>query len=406
MAAQGNPVINPVRADRRIRSVVSLCDKHGVACGSPGSMVAFMRAIHENKLLAMEFWRIVGSITDEECGSGSTETVNQLILEVIAKSVTDLDVAGVMAAGRGPGGALIELASMLAGEDVCSPVAEVQPVEAIESKDDVYGKGSVKDSVKDSGKESADALGQRATKAVKPIPIKAAGDGVYFKYSKFVHYGKDDVVEGIDKYSERFKDAGEAGDAKPRIDARDAWSGNGGETPVADNTDIKHAEFLKSGTESDVAKDTRSKATSYPTVPASLWQYEETFRQRLRVEREESWQTILEKFTVVVPAAPVPAVVKPVEVPPAPPPETGWIPTKMSTWILVILMLSTGMVSGLLLARGYGSLYWREFDYWMIRHRTSKHANAPNNVGVPNGALVASMKDNGGQYQPLQIPLI
>ncbi len=129
--------------------VLSLCEKHGVACGLPGSIVAFMRAIQENKLLAMEFWKIVGEITDEECGSGSTETVNQVILEVIAKSVTDLDVAGVMAAGRGPGGALNELASMLAGEDVGSPVVEPPPqVEAAESKADVYSN--------DPGRESSD----------------------------------------------------------------------------------------------------------------------------------------------------------------------------------------------------------------------------------------------------------
>jgi hypothetical protein len=417
MAAQGNPVMNPVRADRRTTSVLSLCEKHGVACGLPGSMVAFMRAIHENKLLAMEFWRIVGDITDEECGSGSVETVNQVILGVIAKSVTDLDVAGVMAAGRGPGGALIELASMLAGEDVGSPLVAAEappPVEAIESRADVYSKGSGKDSDNESGKESWGSFGLRTPKPVKVI--KTAGDGAHPKYSKLVQYETDDVVESFDKYSRRFNDAGEVVDDRPRIkarsvearnvdarnvdarnvDARNAWTGNGGEMPVESDTSSKYAEFLKS----DVAKDTAGHL-NYPVIPASLWQYKETFRERLRVEREESWQAILDRFTVVTPLA-IPAVVKAVVARPDVPMETGWIPKRISTWILVILMLSTGMVSGMLLAR-YGSTYWREFDYWMIRHKMSMHAYTPNTVGDRDGSMVASTQNYG---EGLRIRLI
>ncbi len=179
-----------------------------------------------------------------------------------------------------------------------------------------------------------------------------------------------------------------------------------GETPIGDDITSKYAEFLKPATEPDVAKDTAGKATSYPAIPASLWQYEETFRQRLRIEREESWQLILERFSVVVPATPIPAVLEPVAVQPEIPVDMGWIPMKMSTWILVILMVSTGMVSGLLLARGYGSMYWREFDYWMIRHNVIKHASAPNTVGVPDGSLVAGMKDDRGQFERLRIRLI
>ncbi len=57
--------------------------------------------------------------------------------------------------------------------------------------------------------------------------IKTAGEGAYFKYAKLVHYDKDDVVESFDKYSRRFNDAGKTGNSKPRIDARNVWSGNG-----------------------------------------------------------------------------------------------------------------------------------------------------------------------------------
>src|SRR5579864_1271614 len=139
MAAHANPVKIPVPADRRISSVASLCEQHGVACGSTDCMVGFIRAIRDNKLLAMEFWRIVSAITDEDCaGMTSTECVNQVILEMIAQGVTGQSVAGILAAGRGPRGAMSELASLLEGEDIGSPVIDEPPrVEVVEVKDDI-----------------------------------------------------------------------------------------------------------------------------------------------------------------------------------------------------------------------------------------------------------------------------
>ena len=77
-----------------------------------------------------------------------TECVNQVILEVTAKGVTGQSVAGVMAAGRGPRGAMSELASLLAGEDIGSPVVNEPPrVEVVEVKDDIRRKDFGKESV-------------------------------------------------------------------------------------------------------------------------------------------------------------------------------------------------------------------------------------------------------------------
>jgi TonB family protein len=115
-----------------VRKIVLLCDRHDVAWGTPESLAGFMRTLKENSHLAMDFWSVVALMSED--GSTVGPEVNRL-LAVIVEGVTGRTVAEVRAAGQGPRQAVSELVSLLAGEDIWSPVrkgvkrAEKLPIE-------------------------------------------------------------------------------------------------------------------------------------------------------------------------------------------------------------------------------------------------------------------------------------
>jgi hypothetical protein len=111
------------------KKVATVCAMHGVPCGSASNLGTFMRALDNDKLLAMNFWSLVVKITDQlsehEIGS------NQPLLEAIARGVTRHSVAEVEAAGGEPKWLIQQMAAMLAGEDVHIPPAGAVPAPPI-----------------------------------------------------------------------------------------------------------------------------------------------------------------------------------------------------------------------------------------------------------------------------------
>ncbi len=59
-------------AGRPVRELEALCAKHNLARGSARDLAPFLRALDENKLLAMNFWSVVARLTDSSHGLGLT----------------------------------------------------------------------------------------------------------------------------------------------------------------------------------------------------------------------------------------------------------------------------------------------------------------------------------------------
>jgi TonB family protein len=119
MLANANPYAGSIPVNPFAREIAAVCDKHAVGHGSPGKLADFMRALDRNKHLAMDFWSLVVRISSEERG-GSVDP--DWLLAVIVEGVTGWNVATLRAAGTPETKQVTELAHMLAGEDVHSPV--------------------------------------------------------------------------------------------------------------------------------------------------------------------------------------------------------------------------------------------------------------------------------------------
>jgi hypothetical protein len=117
MAANTNlrAELNP--EGRPLRQVIAICAKHGVAYGSPDDLPGFMTALSENKHLAMDFWSMIARIND--C---SETTDPRWLLRIIVEGVTGQSLADLDAADVHQKAPLQKLASMLAGEDIQTPV--------------------------------------------------------------------------------------------------------------------------------------------------------------------------------------------------------------------------------------------------------------------------------------------
>ncbi len=107
------------------KKVATMCAMHGVPSGSAGDLGTFMRALDNDKLLAMNFWSLVVKITDQISDQLSAHEIgsNQPLLEAIARGVTGRSVAEVEAGGGEPKWLIQQMAAMLAGEDIKIPPA-------------------------------------------------------------------------------------------------------------------------------------------------------------------------------------------------------------------------------------------------------------------------------------------
>src|ERR1017187_3509020 len=115
MLVIANPTMEAaLPADQSTQEIIGVCAKHGVAYGSPDNLVTFMRALHENKHLAMDFWSLVARLTKENA-DGATEP--DWLLQAIVEGVTGHSVAEMNAAPGAQRLLVRKLANMLAGQD-------------------------------------------------------------------------------------------------------------------------------------------------------------------------------------------------------------------------------------------------------------------------------------------------
>jgi hypothetical protein len=107
-------------ADSYSKKIAMVCAMHGIPTGNVGNLATFMRALPDDKSLAMNFWSLMARMHDLEQGS------NERLLEAIAEGVTGRSVIEVHATGGEPRRLMKQMAAMLAGEDIdLSEVAQV-----------------------------------------------------------------------------------------------------------------------------------------------------------------------------------------------------------------------------------------------------------------------------------------
>ena len=112
---------NSTTTNSYANKIATMCAMHGIPSGAGGNLGTFMRALNQDKLLALNFWSLVVKITDQinaqENGS------NAALLEAISHGVTGKSVAEAEAAGGEPQWLIKQMAAMLAGEDIQIPAA-------------------------------------------------------------------------------------------------------------------------------------------------------------------------------------------------------------------------------------------------------------------------------------------
>src|ERR1700730_10595488 len=142
MAVRTNAATIPVTRERQVRRIAAVCDMHRAPFGSASDLMDFLRALDDNKHLAMDFWAIVAKMTDEQRRQPSSRSLNAWILELIVEGVTNCTVAEMMAIAGEPRQAVGQLASLLAGEDVHRPDNTGPHVEeAVDFGSEVAGPG-------------------------------------------------------------------------------------------------------------------------------------------------------------------------------------------------------------------------------------------------------------------------
>ena len=105
---------------RTAREIAVLCDQHSVPCGAPEDLAVFLRALDENKLLAMEFWSLVARGTERNPRATTDPTA---LLTAIVEAVTAQTLAEFESAGAAQRLLVKRTAGILAGEDIHAPIA-------------------------------------------------------------------------------------------------------------------------------------------------------------------------------------------------------------------------------------------------------------------------------------------
>jgi TonB family protein len=97
--------------DLHIRKFRSICDMHGVQCGSHENFRDFMQKLTEDRHFAMDFWAFTGKLTSREGG----ELSDQQMLAVVVEGITGSSIQSADGELRGH---IDELVALLAGVDV------------------------------------------------------------------------------------------------------------------------------------------------------------------------------------------------------------------------------------------------------------------------------------------------
>ena len=105
--------LDPVSSDRNVREIIAVCAKHEIPCGTTENLAGFMRALYDNKHLAMDFWAVVARLT----GSGGEAASPDGLLAIVVEGVTGQTIAEVRATGPADSALVGKLARILAGHD-------------------------------------------------------------------------------------------------------------------------------------------------------------------------------------------------------------------------------------------------------------------------------------------------
>jgi hypothetical protein len=110
---------------------MSLCDLHGIPSGRPADLADLLQALQKNKLLAMDFWRVVAQMSGDGGESAAPDSSpvpdeaalnererQELTLEAIVRAITGLGPSEMIAAGRDAQHLVQRMESLLAGEDM------------------------------------------------------------------------------------------------------------------------------------------------------------------------------------------------------------------------------------------------------------------------------------------------
>ncbi|HEX2918966.1 MAG TPA: energy transducer TonB [Edaphobacter sp.] len=108
--------------DQAVKRFRSLCDMHRIPCGETGSLRQFLTALKEDRHFAMDFWAMVGELSERERGTLSDEEMLSVIVAGSAgKTIAELPLVDKVATA--------ELKNMLAGVDVDAPIVDETVIE-------------------------------------------------------------------------------------------------------------------------------------------------------------------------------------------------------------------------------------------------------------------------------------
>lgn len=114
--------ISAAPSDPYVRRVAVVCDMHGVAMGSPAELAGFLVALDEDKHLAMDFWAVMGKMSQEGSAYLAGHPLNERMLEVVVEAVTGQSLAEVITSSEESLEVVERLSKLLGGEDQSSPV--------------------------------------------------------------------------------------------------------------------------------------------------------------------------------------------------------------------------------------------------------------------------------------------
>jgi TonB family protein len=114
-APSDDPALQPVALP--VAEIEAVCSKHSILCGEPDSLDRFLRALHTDKHLAMDFWSLVARLTDRNPAADSGLLLAAIVQGVVGRSLDEVSASNPLAQLQ-----LRELSGLLAGEDVETPL--------------------------------------------------------------------------------------------------------------------------------------------------------------------------------------------------------------------------------------------------------------------------------------------
>jgi TonB family protein len=115
MSSYPSTLQRPERFDLYAGKFRSICVMHGIKTGSSEDLEAFLKKLEADRYFAMDFWSLIGKLSDREGGELSDDQILALVVECVTGSA--------MSADSDPGVKphLAELRALLAGVDVQRP---------------------------------------------------------------------------------------------------------------------------------------------------------------------------------------------------------------------------------------------------------------------------------------------